>query len=111
MRFLVISVALAGLTACSPSVPDSAAGVGFGDYNEYQAQQQARAQSNTVTPIPPANAVSNEPLQPAAVGTPLTAINEQETIAQEAAATLAATRTNSGVAPLDASPSNPAPQT
>ena len=111
MRFITLPVALLAIAACSPSVPDSAAGVGFGDYNEYQAQQQARAQSNAVTPSPPANAVANEPLQSAAVGTPLTAINEQETIAQEAAATLAATRTNSGVAPLDASPSNPAPHT
>lgn len=111
MRFLVFPVALVALAACSSRVPDSAAGVGFGNYNDYDAQQRAQAQSQTVTPIPPANAVSNEPLPSARVGTPLSAINEQQTIAEEAAATLAATRTNSGVAPLEASPSNPAPQT
>lgn len=120
MRFIVFPMVLLGLAACSPRIPDSAAGVGFGDYNEYQAQQQAaaqaRAQSNAVTPLPPATAVSNEPLQPAGVqtagvGAPLSAINEQETLAQEAAATLAATRANSGVAPVEASPSNPSPQT
>lgn len=111
MRFLIVPAALGALAACSPSVPDSAAGVGFGNYNEYQAQQQANAQANAVRPLPAANAVSNEPLQSAAVGSPLSAINEQETLAQEASAALAATRTNSGVAPLDASPTNPAPQT
>lgn len=112
MRFPVLIGAFASLAACSPSIPDSAAGVGFDDYNQYQAEQQARTQTaNTVTPVPPAGAVSTEAVAPVSVGAPLTAINEQETIAQETAATLAATRANSGVAPVEASPSNPAPQT
>ncbi|MEM6589380.1 MAG: hypothetical protein AAF641_13115 [Pseudomonadota bacterium] len=115
MRFIVFPMAVLAISACSPSVPDSAAGVGFGDYNEYQAQQDARAraaaQSSAVSPLPPAGSVSGETVQSGAVGTPLTAINEQQTIAQETAATLAATRANSGVAPVEASPSNPAPQT
>lgn len=111
MRLYVFPAALVALSACSPTIPDSAAGVGFGDYDQYQAEQQARAQANTAPPIPPSGAVSNEPVQTAVVGAPLTAINEQQTIAQEAAATLEATRANSGVAPLQASPSNPAPQT
>lgn len=111
MRFIVISVAVLAISACSPRVPDSAAGVGFGDYNEYQSQQQAQQQANTVTPIPPAGALSSEPIQSANVGTPLTAINEQQTIAQATTATLAATRANSGQVPVEASPSNPAPQT
>ncbi len=115
MRFLGFPVILLAVSACSPSVPDSAAGVGFGDYNEYQAQQDARArasaQSSAVSPLPPAGAVSGESVQSGAVGAPLSAVNEQQTIAQETAATLAATRANSGVAPLEASPSNPAPQT
>ncbi|MEM7731448.1 MAG: hypothetical protein AAF280_01545 [Pseudomonadota bacterium] len=114
MRFIVFPAALLALSACSPSVPDSAAGVGFGDYNQYQAQQSARAraaQTSAVSPLPPAGAVSGETVQSGAVGTPLTAINEQQTIAQETTATLAATRANSGVAPVEASPSNPSPQT
>ena len=115
MRFIVVPAAILALSACSPTVPDSAAGVGFGDYNEYQAQQAARvqvaAQANAASALPPAGAVSGETVQSGAVGAPLPAVNEQQTIAQETAATLAATRANSGVAPENASPSNPAPQT
>ena len=33
---------LLGLVACAPSVPDSAAGVGFGDYDTYQREELAR---------------------------------------------------------------------
>ncbi len=114
MRSFMFPVALVAplvvLAACSARVPDSAAGVGFGDYNEYQAQQQARAVPTGVTPIPSATAVSDEPLS--SVSTPLTAINEQETIAQEAAAAVAATRASTAeTPPLQASPSNPVPQT
>jgi hypothetical protein len=109
MRLIVFPVALVALAACSPRIPDSAAGVGFNDYNEYQAQQEAQATAG-VTPIPPAGAVSNEPLQPVGVGTPLSAINEQQTIAQETTAALAATRTST-TTPVEASPTNPAPQT
>ncbi|MEO0372409.1 MAG: hypothetical protein AAF231_13200 [Pseudomonadota bacterium] len=112
MRFLAFSAALLAVSACSPSIPDSAAGVGFGDYNEYEAQQAARTSAAAQgTPLPPAGSVSGETIQSGAVGTPLTAINEQQTIASETTATLAATRANSGVAPVEASPSNPAPQT
>lgn len=31
----ILGVALLGLAACTPQVPDSASGVGFGDYNSY----------------------------------------------------------------------------
>ncbi|MBY6090795.1 hypothetical protein [Maritimibacter alkaliphilus] len=34
-------VALVALSACAPTVPDSAAGVGFGDYDSYQQQREA----------------------------------------------------------------------
>lgn len=112
MRFLAFPAVILAVSACSPSIPDSAAGVGFGDYNEYQAQQDARTRAAAQgTPLPPAGTVSGETIQSGAIGTPLTAINEQQTIAAETTATLAATRANSGVAPVEASPSNPAPQT
>lgn len=42
MRTPLILLAVAGLAACSPQVPDSAAGVGFGSYDEYQESQIAR---------------------------------------------------------------------
>ena len=48
MRRLGIAVAsVLGLAACDPQVPDSAAGVGFGDYNAYAANEaRARAERN-----------------------------------------------------------------
>ncbi len=39
-----------GLAACSPAVPDSAAGVGFGDYNSYMREQAAAASRQPVAP-------------------------------------------------------------
>ncbi|MEO0750097.1 MAG: hypothetical protein AAFZ10_17185 [Pseudomonadota bacterium] len=112
MRIAMFPLAFLAISACSPNIPDSAAGVGFGDYNEYQAQQAAQARAaNTVSPLPPASALSEESLTSATVGTPLSAIDEQQTIADATAATLAATRSSSGTQPLQASPSNPAPQT
>ncbi|MEM7471556.1 MAG: hypothetical protein AAF340_09415 [Pseudomonadota bacterium] len=46
MRAILASLAVAGLAACAPPIPDSGpdAGVGFGDYNNYIDQQQAREQ-------------------------------------------------------------------
>ena len=43
------------LTACSQSVPDSGAGVGFTDYNSYLREQAASAPRATtpVTPVAP----------------------------------------------------------
>lgn len=42
----IVALSLLGLAACSPPVPDSAAGVGFGSYNSYM-REQAAAQSRT----------------------------------------------------------------
>ncbi len=39
----IVALSLLGLAACSPPVPDSAAGVGFGDYNSYMREQTASA--------------------------------------------------------------------
>ena len=41
-RLPFLLAVLAGLAACTPSVPDSGAGVGFGDYANYQAQREAQ---------------------------------------------------------------------
>lgn len=40
MRALPFVIAALGLAACSPQVPDSGAGVGFGDYNAYVRNAQ-----------------------------------------------------------------------
>lgn len=108
-------LAAVALAACQPAVPDSGRGVGFG--NEFSAEQRAReaALANGSFPAPP-------PVTGAPLSTP-PAEGSAEATAAETARVLAATRTggaeaqaantalagNSGVAPLNASPSNPAP--
>lgn len=52
MRLPVICVVLGGLAACSQSVPESGAGVGFQDYNSYM-REQAAAAPRTATPVTP----------------------------------------------------------
>lgn len=54
MRVLPFVAAALGLAACSPTVPESGAGVGFGDYNSY------------IRSAPPA---PSAPLNPTGVGT------------------------------------------
>lgn len=65
-RIFLTACALGALAACSPEIPDSGAGVGFGDYNEYQQQQAVRDAALQGNALPPAQAVSSETLPPAA---------------------------------------------
>lgn len=72
MRFIVPMIAAATLAACSPQVPNSAAGVGFGDYDTYQRQRDAElagatAQPTTVRPpeTPAAQTAGAAPAAPA----------------------------------------------
>ena len=50
MRRSVFILAVLGLAACSPVVPDSAAGVGFSDYNSYRVAPSSQAQSQPAAP-------------------------------------------------------------
>ena len=106
------------LAACQPAIPDSGnintgRGVGFGD-GSFEAEQRARdaALAGDGSYMPAASEVTAQPLDD---GSP-------EATAAETARVLAATRpggasnglgndaaTNSGVAPVNASPSNPPP--
>ncbi len=105
--FIVMSFAGLALAACAPAIPDSAApdagaGVGFGNYQDYDAQQAAREAKLNGTALPAPNAVSAETLDTAALaGTP------EGDLASEASAVLDATRPEGQV--LEASPSNPPP--
>jgi len=110
MRTPLIVAALAAISACSPSVPDSAAGVGFDDYAEYRAKKEARDASLAgASPVPPAGTVSDE--TPAGTAQSAPAEPDSAALARETQATLAATRTNSGQTPVEANPNNPAPET
>lgn len=103
-------LAVAGLAACQPAIPDSAAGVGFED--SFAQQQRARDA-----------ALAASQSQTAATATPFDD-GSPEATAAETARVLAATRgganasasgsvstalANSGIEPVVASPSNPAP--
>ncbi|WP_164658064.1 hypothetical protein [Tropicibacter sp. Alg240-R139] len=145
MRPYLLIPVMGVLAACSPQIPDSAAGVGFGPSPE-QAAREAALSGETVNgdPLIPASAVSSEtlPAGSSQVGIPAqeqglftnattstavastvapttpssTAVASSSTltaqdIANETQAALTAAAQNSGEAPLQASPSNPAPQT
>ncbi len=62
MRFFMISAAFAALAACSPPVPDSGKGVGFGDYDTYAREQRARDAQLSGNALPAPDVVSSEPL-------------------------------------------------
>ena len=115
MRFFLVSVAVIGLAACQTTVPDSGAGVGFGDYSSYQQQQAARDAQLRGQAVPPAQAISGETLSGAgmqplsATGAANATPSDSDDLARETQAVLNATRANSGVTPVDASPSNPPP--
>ncbi|UYV36951.1 hypothetical protein N4R57_18565 [Rhodobacteraceae bacterium D3-12] len=112
MRYFLGLAAIAVLAGCQTSVPDSGAGVGFGDYDTYQQQRAAReAQLGGQTPVvPPAPNITGAPLSATgSAGTPPPAQGTE--LARDTQAVLAATRANSGQKPLDASPSNPPPPT
>uniref|UniRef100_UPI003B515D4C hypothetical protein n=1 Tax=Roseovarius indicus TaxID=540747 RepID=UPI003B515D4C len=119
MRITILVAALAAVSACSPSIPDSAAGVGFDDYSEYESRRQASAAAQTgATAVPPAGAMSDEASTTAVTTQPLSATTtasaddtDSETLARETQAALAATRANSSQQPLRANPNNPAPET
>nr|WP_212525458.1 hypothetical protein [Actibacterium sp. MT2.3-13A] len=72
MRYGFSALVLASLAACSPEVPDSAAGVGFGDYATYQSarEQQLQGAPVSVQPLgagaPMATVASDLPDLPAA---------------------------------------------
>ena len=112
----VLAMACAALTACSPSVPDSGAGVGFDDYDAYLAAKQKREASLTGSALPPPNAVSSEPLDNTGGTTPLNATStagstDPADLAAETRAALDETLANSGEPVVHADPANPAPRT
>lgn len=91
-RFLMYSVAALSLAGCASSVPDSGTGVGFESYGTYGARQ-AQAASRASVPAPTA-------VDSAVLGAG----------SAEGAASDQAMSRNSGQEPLQASPSNPAPE-
>jgi hypothetical protein len=57
-----VILALLALTACAPAVPDSAAGVGFGNYSDYVRERESAALGQpTAAPGQPLSAVPSQP--------------------------------------------------
>lgn len=142
MRYIYAALLLGGMSACSPAIPDSGAGVGFDNSLDAQRAREAALSGSgaTTATLAPPMAIASETLEPmAAPGTvaatapvasgsasssataaatatatatvaATTGGNSAEDIARETAAALAAADANSGVMPLQASPSNPAPE-
>ena len=94
IRALAGGAALLALTACSPAIPDSA--VGFDRIDGYQQQRDAVLEGLA--------APTTIGAPPTVTGAPLSATGPLD------AADLDARRANSGIDPVNASPSNPAPQ-
>ena len=103
----LFALALTGLAACQPAVPDSGAGVGFGDYSDYQRQREAQLQGGAVQSLPAASAISAEPLD--AAGTRTAAADPGADIAAQTRAALGTPAPGDGGSVLQADPSNPPP--
>lgn len=138
-RVLKIAVALGLLTACAPQIPDSGAGVGFNTHAGAQPIGEpltdgaplpppTAVSAETLAPAPvivaaapPVTAATPLAAAPvAATAAPTARVTSARTataasaasaddIALETAAALSAASVNSGTAPIQASPSNPAP--
>lgn len=108
MRVFLCAMGFVALGACTTAVPDSGAGVGFDDYDAYLAEQRARDAELTGGAIPAPDAVSSETLDSSGR---TVSDNDAETIAAEAEAALAEAGANSGNDVVQASPSNPVPET
>ncbi|SFK82299.1 hypothetical protein [Shimia haliotis] len=135
-RFFLTGCALVALAACQPAIPDSAAGVGFDNiHNSPEARAKRDAQlSGTALPNPQAVSGETIPAAPTVAAAPLATTatasappapapapvalapaatattSEAAEIARETQSALNAASVNSGQQPLDASPSNPAPE-
>lgn len=110
VRFVLGACALAVLGACQPAPPeDSRFGVGF---DQTFDQQKANRDAALASGVPTAPSVTAQPL-PATGSAADTAAQTTAILAQTGQAadaeSLAAAANNSGVAPLQASPSNPPP--
>ncbi|MFX0544242.1 hypothetical protein ACEWPL_001695 [Roseovarius sp. S1116L3] len=102
------SAALVALAACGTSIPDSGpdmgAGVGFGNYAEYQARQDAQLAGEA---LPAPAAVSSAPLD--ATGNVGAGSEADDIAAQTRAALGTGSADASAGSAIDAAPGNPAP--
>jgi hypothetical protein len=68
LRAPLYIVALVAVAACTPTVPDSGAGVGFTDYNTYLRQREAALRTGQPAPLPPVSQATPAAVQPPNTG-------------------------------------------
>jgi hypothetical protein len=92
------------LAACDPKVPDSAAGVGFGDYSAYIRQRDAALAAGTPAPVAP-------PLTAAAPAAPATGFSTDRigAVIDAADGSAPAAPVATATAPVAPAPAAPAP--
>ena len=103
-RVSFAAIALAAVSACAPQVPDSGQGVGFDNSFEAQRQRDA-ALAGTQTRVP------DTVVPPAPGSAEATAAETTRILAETRPGAPDSAELNSGVAPVQASPSTPAPVT
>lgn len=121
-RVLIASLSIAGLSACAPAVPDSGSGVYDPFGNPNAARDAALEQSNIRVPYTvrapvggtgaPGPVTGTEPLSGSAAATAAETtriLQATQPGGVQTTATADNVAANSGVEPLQASPSNPAP--
>ena len=112
-RMFSFGLGLVALAACTPAIPDSGApdpgrGVGFGDYDEYQEARAQRDAAPVSGSAVPQGVVSTESTQTAGAGAGTGSV-ASDTLAALDATDRARAEANSGILPVEADPSNPAP--
>jgi len=108
MRVFLCALGLVALGACTATVPDSGAGVGFDDYDAYLEDKRARDAELSGGAVPAPDAVSSETLNSSGR---TVSDSDAEAIAAEAEAALSEADANSGENVVHASPDNPTPAT
>ena len=109
-RFGLGAIALAALAACQPAVPeDSRFGVGFDQTFDQQKANRDAALAGSVPAAPGVSAQTLPPAGSAADTAAQTTALLNQTGQLNDAENLAAAANNSGVVPVQASPSNPPP--
>jgi len=120
IRFSIVAALGFALSACQPAIPDSARGVGFDSFDAQQSRRDAALASSGSAVGLGAPMSAAVPAPASVSASTLGPVNDGSAAATAAETTriLDATRpgglgndamTNSGMEPLNASPSNPAP--
>ncbi len=106
MRLVTVLAAVMAVSACTTEVPDSGAGVGFGNYDEYQAEKARRDAQLAGSAVPAPTAVSDERLG----GQPPVVVNDSSDLAADTQAALqGGQQAGADGGFVQASPTNPAP--